>query len=476
MMMGGPMFILMFALGGGPAGDLLDFADTQMYWQMRDQRIVDVQTMSAMLANKEASNTDKLMAIRAIGEQVLIMRADPEIKDDPAVSAKALEVLTPLVDSKEPFVGQYAKRSIAWIKGVDPEPRKQLTNKDIAGDLALLPHTSQIVGQMLVNNGVGPADWNALLPELKGEGAPNRQQMLGEIQQAVLQAAMMVGNARIDAVTLGAAFLGDHQDDGYAVIVARGKYDPVGVQIAMQQMLEEQAGRGGDKRLSFYSIGEIEVIAMQSRWEHFALLMPSDEVAVLMFGEGNRNGGGGSVLPIGAVADLLNKGDAQLAFSKQLTAEIKKVDREKAGAWVAMTVPQVLKDELPDVIGPFDTAHAQAIADDKGVTEVTWKAEGADAAAIAKATKEMNEGIAEGRAEMQRSLASNPEMKPIFEPMIKMMESLHVEAEGEAMTGGVTLPEGGGMSLLQMMFMSMPDRAVPPDVVEEPLEVAPPGP
>ncbi|MFN3167938.1 MAG: hypothetical protein ACE37H_12840 [Phycisphaeraceae bacterium] len=432
------IFMLMFALGGGNGGDLLDFGSTDIYWQMREQRVIDVATMSEVLDDDDAISADTLMAIRALGELGMVPDADP------ATKAQIVEKLTPLVDSKEPFVGQYAKRSIAWVKGEDPPARPKATQAQLDADLAILPHTSQVVGQMRIGNGVGPIDWNKLLPDM-GENGPDRGEMIGEISGMVAQAAAMIGNARLDAVTVGAQFFGNG-DDGYAVILGRGQYDRIGLQIALQDMAEEQ---GEDSELSFYSIGDIEVIVSKSRWEQFAILMPSDEVFVFMVGESDQ---GSKMFPIDETADRLAKGDAQLAFSDIVTKQMKQVDRDKAIAWVAMQVPPPLRQEVEEVFGPFEAAHASAVRNDEGDIDVAWKAEGSDAQAIDLAVAKMNEELAEGRVEIREEMARNPELKPMFEPLIKMMDSLHVEAEGKTMTGGIQVPGNIG-AVMQMMFM-----------------------
>lgn len=437
------IFVMMFALGGGNGGDLLDFANTMAYWHER--RAFDVESMSAVLAEDETTAADNLMAIRALGEIGMAEDADP------AEKAAILKVLTPLVQSKEPFVGQYAKRSIAWVKGEDPAPRPRPASKDIAKDLAILPHTSQIVGQIRMDNGVGPVDWDALLPGFdKGELLQQKHQMLGEINQGIGEVAKLIGNARVDAVTVGATFTGNG-DDGYAVVVARGQYDRVAVQIALQDMAEQE----GDDEWSFFSIGETEVITKGGRWNSFAILMPSNEQFIFMMGESDL---GLKQYPIDETADLVNKGDAQLALKKKLMEQLEQIDREKAVAWVAMEVPAFFKNQgdISEVFGPFDVGHAFATLGEKGTIDVAWKAQGQDPAAIAETVtylnKEINEGRAEMRRDMERMAQREPAMKALAEPIVKMIDSLHVESSGKTMTGGVQLPGNFGTIMPMMMF------------------------
>ncbi len=448
------IFMLMFALGSGGGGDLLDFTDVQSYWQMQEQRVVDVETMSAVLADEDATPTDKLMAVRALGELSKAADADKQA---------VLKVLTPLVDSKEPFVGQYAKRSIAWVKGEDPEPRPKPSAKDLEADLALLPHTSQIVGQVRVDNGVGPVDWDVLFPRMdRGEMAEMKQEMLREMNGMVGRLLGMIGNARLDAVSVGATFTGNG-DDGYAMIVARGEYDRIAVQVVFEDIAEQE---GDGDQFNFYSIGDIEVITIEDDWSAFAILMPSDNQFIFMVGDSDL---GLKQYPIDETADLIQKGDAQLAFNETVTKHLKQIDRDKAEAWVAMQVPVVLRDEAAEFFGPIESGRATAIRNTEGNYDVSWTGEGNDADALAAAVARMNAELAEGRAEIREEMARNAEMRALFEPFVEMMDSIKVESEGKTMNGGMKLPGNAGSMMPMMMFgMNVQhDHAVPADVVQE---------
>ena len=449
------IFLMIFALGGGSGGDLLDFAQTESYWQAREQRIVDVETMTTLLADDQTTQGDRLMAIRTLGE---LGKADGA---DPATKAKALEALKPLVDSKEPFVGQYAKRSIAWVKGEDPAAPAPVTAEQLNADLALLPHTSQIVGQMRVSNAVGPIDLTKFLPDL-GERGPKPAEMIAQLTGGIAEVSGMIGNARLDSITVGGQFLGQG-DDGYAVVIARGQYDRISVQIAFQDMAEKQ----GQDSLSFYSIGDIEVIANKGDWDNFVILMPSDQQFILMVGESDQ---GFKMFPVDETADLIQKGDAQLAFNEVVTKQLNQVDREKALAWVAMQVPGVMRQEAAEYFGPFEAGHASAIRTEDGNIDITWQADGNDAQKVADAVKQMNTDLEEGRADLRRNIDRDPQFKPMFEPMLKMMDSLHLESEGKTMTGGIQVPGNIG-SVMQMMFMGFA-VAVPAQEIEVAGDVA----
>ena len=65
----GMMFIILLLGGSSNAGDLLDYTPTQAYWEMHDQRVVDTDTMAAVISDDNATATDKLMAVYAVAGQ-----------------------------------------------------------------------------------------------------------------------------------------------------------------------------------------------------------------------------------------------------------------------------------------------------------------------------------------------------------------------------------------------------------------------
>ncbi|MBX2851001.1 MAG: hypothetical protein KTR15_04550 [Phycisphaeraceae bacterium] len=434
------MFVLLFG-GGGNAGDLLDFTPTESYWEMRDQRIIDIETMSAVLEDDDATATDTLMAIRAIGEQVLVQEADPDAQADPADKAKALKLLTPYVGSKEPFVDQYAKRSIAWVKGEEPKGYAPLPAEVYDLDLALLPSDATIVGQMKIANGVGPVDLAGLIPDIKIEGQSIRDQMMSQMLPGLLQGVQMIGNARADLVTAG--FVLNDKEDVSFMLVVRGQYDRVGVQVALEEAM------GEDEDASFYSVGEIEVVSVANH-DPVAMLMPSDELFIFLFAEDR-----GTKLPIDSVAKKLAQADPKPSLSAELAKQVAKIDRKKADVWAAMKVTQIMKDEpeVREVFGAFDAARATATRGTDGKMDIQWVGEGSDAAEITKTADHITALVKEGIAEFNEMKQQVPqEMRVLMGPMVEMMESMKFNADGKTMTGGMKVDPNIGMTMPMMMF------------------------
>lgn len=433
------MMLVMLLLGGSEkTGDLLDFTPTQAYWEMRDQRIIDIETMSAVLSDDDATATDTLMAIRAMGEVASAENAKPGGK------AEALKLLTPLTKSNEPFVGQYARRSIAWIKGDDPAPREALPADLYDLDLALLPSDATFVGQMKMNNGVGPIDLAGLIPDIKIEGQSMRDQMMQQMLPGLMQGVQMIGNARADLVTAGLVL--NSEEDMAFMVVVRGQYD----RVAIQMLMEDELGEDDD--WSFYSVGEVEVVANPNNHDPVAMMMPSDELFILLFSESR-----GAKLPIDEIAKKLNQADRKPSFNEALAKQVDAIDRDKAGIWAAMRVTQFMKQErdVQEVFGAFDAGRAFAVRDAKGLLDIKWSAEGSDEAAVGKTAKFLTDSVQEGITEITaQKQHMPPEMKGMMDPMLDIMKSMEFKHEGKAMTGGMKVDPSVGM-MMPMMMMGM---------------------
>lgn len=445
-MMGFSLLMSIMLLGGsGQTGDLLDYTPTEMYWEMRDQRVVDLDTMSAVLTDEGVTNTDTLMAIRAIGEWVLTQEANPDVNADPADKAKALKLLAPYVGSTEPFVDQYAKRSIARLKGEEPAGYAPLPAEVFDLDLALLPEDSTIVGQMRVANGVGPMNLAEMIPDMKIEGRSMRELMMAELMPGLVEAVKMVGNVRADLVTAG-MLLNDEENVSFMLVV-RGQYD----RVAVQMVLEEQMG--DDEDANFFSVGDIEVVTIDG-WESVAMFMPSDELFVLLFRDGQERG---AKIPVDAVAKKLAEAGRKPAFDETLSKQVAAVPRDKADVWAAMKVTPLMKQEreVAEVFGAFDAGRAFAVRNADGLLDIQWVGEGSDAAAIKKTTDFYTESIKEAIAEMNDQKQHMPkEMHVLLEPIVEMMKSMEFNAEGKTMTGGMKVDPSIGLSM-PMMFMGM---------------------
>lgn len=417
-------FVLMMVLGMGAGGDLLDYMSSDYYWKMQGVAVVNVEEMNRILDNAEANPTDKLMAIRSLGH----------LGED-----ASLAKLQPLVNSNEPFVGMYAKRSIAWIQGVDPEPIPGVTAEQLAMDVALLPPDATMAAQVRTLTGTGPVNWNTMLPNFPRDFGPDRAEMLEEINSGLYEVLSMVGNIRLDTITFGANFHQD-EDDGTVYLIARGEYDRFRVIDTMKEMDEEFKG---------YSVGDIEVLANDSNFEKVVFIMPSDNMMIMMIN------GGEIALPIDELVDLVENGDALLAFDAEMKGQYDKIDRQAVRGWFITSVPPMFTqdNDMAEIFGPLEAARITATdaEDGKDLIEVSWVGEGKDEAQIVAAVEILNGHLAEGRAEIRQEFQAEPEMREMMQPFVTMMDSMQINADGKNMTGGMTLPMNIGV--LMPMFM-----------------------
>ena len=445
------MMLIFMLLGGGgtQTGDLLDYTPTQAYWEFREMPVVDADTMSAVLNDDDASPTDRLMAIRTLGE----IASGDDAK--PADKANALNLLEPLVQSNEPFVGQYAKRSIEWINGVEPPARAALPAEAYDQDLALLPLGATHVGQMKMTNGVNPIDLAALFPDVRVEGESLRDAMTQEMVPGILEVLDKIGNARADLVTAGTTL---HDEESFAFyLVVRGEYD----RTALQIMLEDELGDDDDA--SFYSVGETEVVSVAGH-DPIAMLMPSNEMFILLFSETR-----GVKLPIDEIAKKLQQPDRKPRFEIDVMEQVDAIDRKQADIWVAMKITKLMTEDRQanEIFGAYDAARVSATRDTEGVLDVKWFAEGSNEAATARSVDALEALMQEGITEMTEEKQHMPaEMQVFVDPIIEMLESMKFEQQGTNMSGGMKADPKVGLAMPMMMF-GMSSRHHHPDFAVE---------
>ena len=283
MMMSMMMFPLLILGGGGQvSNELLDYLQTNTYWESRGitptvellaaqvdakPKAEDISDLIKQLgANEFAKREAASEAIATKGPGVIpqLKKAtksdDPEVVDraerlikhlssgdvDPLIhklmvirtlgelkDKKALAVLQPLLESKEPFVPQYAGRAIALIEGKKYSP-PALNMDDYEKDLWMMPKGIKMVAQ-LTTKPTGPFNWTAALANFKNPfGGPGDQgEMIKEVQAEMLRTLKMVGNIRVDGLTFGLS--GDPDNNtGFLVVFFRGQYDPAKLKALAQ--------------------------------------------------------------------------------------------------------------------------------------------------------------------------------------------------------------------------------------------------
>jgi len=421
--------LMLIVMNGGGGTDLLDYVPTDNYWDRHSVLAVTPDAMVNVLNDEDADATDRLMAIRTLGE----------LGDE-----ASLAVLGPLVDSNEPFVGSYARRSVAWIQGEDPEPAAVIDAALLDADLALLPIDTQLVGQSRgLSASSGPIDLKAMLPDFAAAGGPPRDEMLKDLVDGLLEIIDQIGNIRLDAITLGMSFDEQRGEPDRVIIVARGRYD----RDRVIRLLEEEG------ETDLFSIDDIEVAAMTEEWgEQFVMMMPSDERFVFMFTE-DKNKEEDVALPVDEVAMLIQEGETEPMLGGVLLDELDEIDREHTPIWLAMEVPAMLKqNEAGEVFGAFDAMRFTGAVTGEGDLAVSAVARGGDAGAIEQTVGVIRGYIGEGIASIEEEMQFEPAMQPMFEPILGMLRSIEIEADGNTATGTMTVPNAQG-GLFQMFFL-----------------------
>ncbi|MFI4859686.1 MAG: hypothetical protein ACIAXF_03275 [Phycisphaerales bacterium JB063] len=426
MAMGFLEILILIMMNGGGGSDLLDYVPADFYWEQHSVLAVTPEAMMNVLADDDADDIDRLMAIRTLGE----------LGDE-----SALAVLGPLVDSNAPFVGNYARRSIAWLSGVDPEPASAVTLDQLDADLALLPAEMMIVAQSRgITTVSGPMDLSTLVPDMEAMGGPSPEEYTQEIAAGLLEVIGQIGNVRLDALTFAMAFEEDDDEPTMIMVVARGLYD----RERVADMVADEGGAEWDQ----FTIGEIEVLQNATDWgEKSVVLMPSDEQVVFMFAMGDER-----QPPLDEVAMLLEEGETEPALGGMLLDQLDAIDRDAASIWMVMEVPAMLKvNEPAEVFGAFDAMRFVGGPTDAGGFYISGVAQGTDADAVATTHGVIQGYIVEGITELEEELQFDPGMRPMFEPMIEMLRSIELHAQGDTLTCELELESGPGQ-LLQMFF------------------------
>ncbi len=485
----GMMELLMLLAGGGGWGnDLLDYLPTSAYWRARGIA-VSVERMVSELALAEPADLAAL--IRDLGAEKHVTReaasaklrtlgpvAIPALKkaaesDDPEVRTRARELLEglsggakanairrlmairtlgelkkpeavgplrPLLESKEPFVADYAARAIAAIEG-KPHERPQATTEQMARDLCLLPANCGIVAQVRMPGG-HTATFDEALKTLQPMVLPGLDisRALDELAKGVSVVAERVGNARLDGLTIGVADnVGDRM--GFVVVVARGRYDSAAVKAAFTQL-----------NLNPSKVEGMDVFGPE---REIRLIPCSDERFIFAAGPSEEN------VPIKGLAAALKADLDKPALGAKMVELIKGIDIE-APTWAAVVMSDAYR-QAP-FLAPFDTITATAKNAD-GALAFTVTAAGKDAEAVKGAVAIVEKGVKDALAEIQQH-AAGPEMA-FTKPIIEVMQTIRVEAVGAKATLTARLKgQGSALMMPVIMLFGLRASAVPPEPAE----------
>jgi len=456
---GPEILVLLLSMGGG-GNELLDFLPTDAYWKTKgvavsverlteELRLADPAAVAPLIRDLGAERhetreeaTRKLIALGPAAERGLRKAAE---SDDPEVRSRAKEILgaiygvgeqakmvrrlmavrtlgelkkpealpalRPLLESKEPFVADYARRAIAALEAKPCEPPR-VTKEARWADLCLLPPNCGFVGQFAAAPG-GPAAFEKAIKTIKEAlpktpDVPDPDRMLDELAKGVCAAAEGVGNARLDLVTIGLSDdMGDDGDKGSIVIVARGLYNAEAVAAILK-------GEGAASEV-------IDGIPVYHREFEGAFIPSSRDRLVIVFGPNNEH------LPIKEVVAGIKANRDEPALNAEMLRLVRGIDTA-APLWGAIRVTPAYR-EAP-ILAPFETVVFTSQQAQDGALALRLVARGKDAAAIKAATDELEKGLKEAKEEVKREITQIPALKPIPE----LLESIRIENDGQRVT------------------------------------------
>jgi hypothetical protein len=353
-----------------------------------------------------------------------------------------LPTVRQLADNPNPLVAQYAAKTIATLEGKPFKPAAP-SRAMFDEDLALLPADVGTIARVLPPH-TNPTDIFKPLKALAGLGGGGVD-IESKLKEQIVKAALRVGNVRIDSLVLGVA---DDVSDrkGYAVFVLRGYYSP----DAMLKLLEEE-NHGLAKR-------KVEGMDVYSPDDHVAILCPSNQRLIFIVGARSET------LPISKVIKSLNAKTKKPTFNGDITKLLAKIDRTKMG-WVVSQMNDSFREAPP--FEPFDWIVGEADQDEKGVLNIKFWGEGADAEAIAKTMKK-------GRKELKKSIAQMKKFgaaMPMMGSFVKIMKSIELENKGTHASVSLKIDNVSDLMMSPMLMFGMAFRDAP--AVAVPVEKGP---
>ena len=444
--------LVTFLLGAG-GGDLLDYLPTDAYWKakqvtvtadtltadLRPTPVAEVADLIAQLNSPDAAVRDAAAAkIRAAGPgAITALREETESEViETSRRAKALiqeitadmkpasvrrlmairtlgerkergaaDVLRPLLESKEPFVAEYAARAFAAIDG-KPHDRPRPADL-ISRDLWLLPAATAAVAQYTPRGGLAvPFDQAVAAMHIRPEQKEERVQSLTE---TVLALADRVGNMRIDGVTVGVS--GDiGERSGSLVAVLRGQFD----RVAFSELVRQTGTPAGD----------VDGVAVFQPDNESAMFFASDQVAVYMAAPA------GTSLPLKEMAAAAKAGKGGLDRAEGLPELLKAADTSQALWAVARTTPAIR--QFPGFAG-IETMSLVGRQDGR-TFHFQLSAQGIDPPQLAGSLQELNRHLKGGREWFD---ANAPVMPPLL-PVRNFLRSITPNVDGARLTATAT--------------------------------------
>ncbi len=332
----------------------------QLREAMRDPDAETASRARALVAkindNSKASSVRQLMAIRTLGEM-----KNPD----------ALPLLRPLLNSKTPFVPEYAAHAIAMIEG-KPIAITPLPVEKRMQDVNLLPGKIDMAGQVSPVGSVTPMPFDRIIDRMQIPLSEDRKRAtIEQGNQRLIQIADLMGNIQVDCVTLG-WWTAPQNQPGHAVLIGRGQYDSKSAADALRKAEVERK-----------IVQRMEVFMLD---DETALLLPDDHVAILVAAETNGE------VPIAQTIMAFKSGTGDFETNNDLARLVQATD-VKQPFWIATKVNDGLR-QFKEVLNPFDTVTLTATpSNDPSKVNLKLSAAGTDPANVKAAVDDAKTSV-----------------------------------------------------------------------------------
>jgi hypothetical protein len=441
------MLMLMVPIGAG--NDLLDCVSTEQYWNTRGIEI-SVDSMKAELQVGETPDITALIrdlasedfatreratrAIRRVGPLAISQLEKAKASNDPEVAYRArmllrhmghgqqtkqtrllmavralgelgdqrgLEALERFTSSKQPFVAEYARRSISQIKREPYDPGDR-TQDEYDQEIWLMPKSCGAIGQLTARKMI-PIRLEKVFERILAlvddpADAEKQRARMAQMRDMMHDLIDRIGNVRVDTLTFAISEKIDHRQ-GFVVFSLHGRYEKERILAYFEQF--------GTPRTR---VRDIDAFVPD---DEVCFLFPSDERFLFIAGPNEE------ALPIKEIAAALKTGEGSLKENEELAKLIDNVDRAQT-AWYAMRMTPQYK-EAP-VLSALTSITATLRHEDTGL-KATINATGDNEATLTAAVAMFDMGLKMAINEIQREVDD----MPMLQPIVDMLKSIKHE-------------------------------------------------
>ncbi len=467
--------LILCLLNGG--NDLLDYLDTEQYWQIKNVPVTlqamtaelqppkqqDVSQLipeleaadapardeagrkirkagaSALEPLRAASRSGRLELSRRAGRIIEEIHGDlkpVEVRRLMAIRAlgelgkkDALPILQPFLDLKEPFVADYARTAVGLIEAkpvVRPRPLELIRN-----ERWLLPGNCFAVGQLTPREGKPVSVAKGIELIRIGRGG-DRNDMINRATRQIVVMAEEIGNVRVESATFG-TFEGEEKAP-VLVVFGRVQCDAEGFRgLARRHKLPMRQVQGVD-------------VFEPSRGA--AILIPSDDQVIVIGAMGDQG------LPVERTIEAIKSNKGGLAEATSMKKLIEKVDTALP-LWVVGEVTETYR-RVP-VVEAFDTFSLFGRRDGDALA-LTLEAKGHDPEKAKAAAEALARYAEKGIKEINPIVT----VAPILSAAVDLLGTVKVSSAGDTLTATATLKASpAGLLSIPLLLEDIPREGAP---------------